>query len=104
MPLIESYRQDAVVRRLSRENFNQILNNPSLFDVFKLNTISNFTTENVIFEFHIQEIYEQVSATLQMGSVPSDTPVPGNLKAKYGEIFRLYICSDSPLVVSISGV
>jgi hypothetical protein len=72
-----------------------------LFDVFKLNTISNFTTENVIFEFHIQEIYEQVSATLQMGSVPSDTPVPDNLKAKYGEIFRLYICSDSPLVVSI---
>lgn len=100
-PVLASFQHDRRLKSCSREEFNRILSNPNLFDIFKFSTVPDFTTQNVFFELHIQEVVEQVLSLTVSLNITSDTPVPEMLLPKFGEIYRLYLCSDSPLKLDV---
>lgn len=96
-PIVRSYQHDRLHK--DKEQFDLIIQNPSLLEVFKQSTVPDFTFHYVVFEYHLQEIMKQASELVGMNNVPSDTPVDASLRGKYGDIVRLYFCYDSPFMV-----
>ena len=96
-PLIQSMKSPPEYKE--RSQFDFIMNNTTLFEIFKESTIADFTTQYIIFELHMQEVMDQSAKAIGMNNVPSDMFVSEDILVKYGEIFRLYFCYDSPFYV-----